>query len=48
MKKELSYLEKITIIDEIKKCFENQLEKKLEYTKKYTRIRRKDNETTTN
>ena len=29
MKKELSYLEKITMIDEIKKCFESQLEKRL-------------------
>jgi len=33
MKKELSYFEKITMIDEIKKCFEKQLEKKLKLIK---------------
>jgi len=29
MKKELSYLETITMIDEVKKCFESQIEKRL-------------------
>jgi len=33
MKKELSYLEIITMIDEVKKCFEHQLEKRLELIK---------------
>lgn len=33
MKKELSYLEKIKIIDEVKKTFESQLEKRLGLTK---------------
>lgn len=33
MKKELSYLEIIMMIDEVKKCFEHQLEKRLELIK---------------
>lgn len=33
MKKELSYLEVITMIDEVKKCFESQIEKRLELIK---------------
>lgn len=33
MKKELSYLEKIIMIDEIKKQFESQLEEKLSLIK---------------